>query len=99
MARTAAKAELSRATIVDRALEVADSEGLDAVTIRRLAQDLGVTPMALYWHVRNKDELLDAMGDRLYASLSYDTGADAPWDEQLRAVVRALVDALRQHPT
>lgn len=98
MARTATKTELSRDAILDRALAVADAEGLDAVTIRRLAQDLGVTPMALYWHVRSKDELLDAMGDRLYADLSYDIGPDAPWDERLGAVMRTLVDALRRHP-
>src|SRR4051794_10053106 len=49
------KRELSRESIVDRALTVMDDEGPDAVTIRRIAQDLGVTPMALYWHVANKD--------------------------------------------
>ena len=49
--------------IIDRALALADREGLDAVSIRRIAQDLGVTPMALYWHVKNKEELLAAMGE------------------------------------
>ena len=63
------RAELSRELIVDRAVEMADAEGLEAVSIRRLGQEFGVTPMALYWHVQNKDELLAAMGDRIFAGL------------------------------
>jgi AcrR family transcriptional regulator len=46
---------LSREAVIDRALDVADREGLAAVSIRRIAQDFDVTPMALYWHVKNKD--------------------------------------------
>src|ERR1700742_1195952 len=98
MAKSTKKDELSRDAVVDRALAVADAEGLDAVTIRRLGQEFGVTPMALYWHVKNKDELLDAMGDQLFAAMDYATAADAAWDTPLSAVVRALVDALRAHP-
>jgi TetR/AcrR family tetracycline transcriptional repressor len=99
ISKRAAAEALSRDTVVERALDLADAEGLTAVTIRRLGQELGVTPMALYWHVQNKDELLDAMGDRLLAGLHLDVAADAPWDEQLRAVVQAFVAALRLHPT
>src|SRR5262249_18901599 len=79
-------------------MELADAEGLDSLTIRRLGPQFGVTPMALSWHVQNKDELLDGMGDRLFAGLRYDTAPDAPWDEQLRAVTQGLADALRKHP-
>lgn len=93
-----AKADLSRDAIVERALAIADAETLDAVTIRRLGQEFGVTPMALYWHVKNKDELLDAMGDALFGDLDYDAGPDASWVDQLAAVVRALIAALRRHP-
>jgi TetR/AcrR family transcriptional regulator, tetracycline repressor protein len=93
-----AKIELSRDAIVERALAIADAETLDAVTIRRLGQEFGVTPMALYWHVKNKDELLDAMGDALFEDMDYDAGPDAPWDEQLAAACRALIAALRRHP-
>ncbi|HZE51218.1 MAG TPA: TetR family transcriptional regulator [Jatrophihabitantaceae bacterium] len=97
--KTAVKAELSRDTVVDRALAIADVEGLDAVTIRRLAQEFGVTPMALYWHVSNKDELLAAMGDRLFADLDADAVASTgPWPQQLRRLVAAVVGALRAHP-
>lgn len=98
ISKRAAADVLSREAVVERALQLADAEGLDAVTIRRLGQEFAVTPMALYWHVKNKDELLDAMGDRLFAGLQYDTDRDAPWDEQLRTVTHALADALRTHP-
>jgi AcrR family transcriptional regulator len=98
ISKRAAAEALSRDAVVDRALQLADAEGLDAVTIRRLGQEFGVTPMALYWHVKNKDELLDAMGDRLFAGLRYEADPDAPWDERLRAVTRGLADALRAHP-
>jgi TetR/AcrR family tetracycline transcriptional repressor len=90
---------LSRDAVIERAMDLADAEGLDAVTIRRLAQQFGVTPMALYWHVKNKDELLDAMGDRLFASVVLDVDVDVEWDEQLRAVIEAFVAAFRAHPT
>jgi len=94
-----AKEDLSRDVVVERALSIADVEGLEAVTIRRLAQEFGVTPMALYWHVSNKDELLAAMGDRLFDGLSVDAIANTgPWPQQLRRVVAALVAALRTHP-
>jgi TetR/AcrR family transcriptional regulator, tetracycline repressor protein len=98
ISKRASAAALSRDAVIERAMELADAEGLDAVTIRRLGQEFGVTPMALYWHVKNKDELLDAMGDRLFTGLRYDAAPDAPWDEQLRAVIQGLGVALRRHP-
>jgi AcrR family transcriptional regulator len=97
MARTAAaKADLSRDAIVDRALTIADTEGLGAVTIRRIAQEFGVTPMALYWHVSNKDELLAAMGEEFFDDL--DVPAHDLWVDDLRAIMAALVESLRRHP-
>lgn len=89
-------ADLSREAIVDRALELADVEGIGAITLRRLAREFGVTPMALYWHVANKDELLGAMGDRFFDDLHLPDGAD--WLERLREVTAALVTSLRRHP-
>jgi TetR/AcrR family tetracycline transcriptional repressor len=92
-----AKADLSRDAIVERALSVMDSDGPDAVTIRRLAQEFGVTPMALYWHVANKDELLAAMGDALLADVT-PPPATGSWSTQLRGVVETLVEHLSRHP-
>lgn len=106
--------QLSREAVVDHALQVADVDGLDALTIRRLAQDFGVTPMALYWHFGNKDELLDAVGERVVAGMripeaSADESAngtdpgdtdpdDSDLEGYLRRVLRGLVDGLRTHP-
>ena len=52
------KPRLSKRTVTENALKLADADGLDALTIRKLAQHLGVTPMALYWHFRSKEDLL-----------------------------------------
>lgn len=57
---------LTPQTVVEGALALADAEGLEAVTIRRLAKELGVTPMALYWHFSSKGELLEGMAARIF---------------------------------
>ena len=52
---------LSRAAVAERALAIGDAEGLPAVSLRRIAGELDVTPMALYRYVQNKEDLLDGM--------------------------------------
>jgi AcrR family transcriptional regulator len=89
---------LNRDAIVSGALALADREGLDAVTIRRLAQDHGVTPMALYWHFKEKDELLDGLAERLLATVELPEPTDDDWSVQLRAVLDAFLAAARPHP-
>jgi TetR/AcrR family tetracycline transcriptional repressor len=91
--------QLTPETVVGRALVLADSGGLERVTVRRLAKDLGVTPMALYWHFRNKDELLDAMMGRIFAEVDPPAAVDSStWVEQFRALMQSLAGALREHP-
>ena len=68
------------------------------VTIRRLAEDLGVTPMALYWHFRNKDALLDAMMGRVYSEVDPAVDESVTWREQFRALMDSLAGVLRAHP-
>jgi TetR/AcrR family transcriptional regulator, tetracycline repressor protein len=92
------RARLSKAVVVDRALALADAQGLDGLTIRRLAQELGVTSMALYWHFRSKDELLAALGDRVWQEVDVDIDPGASWIDQLRALLESLVRMLRAHP-
>ena len=92
------RSRLTRQAVVEQALALADGEGMDAVTIRRLAELLGVTPMALYWHVKNKDELLTAMADQLLAEVTPQRDPDQPWHVQLRAMVTALLGVMRAHP-
>src|SRR5712691_12555664 len=96
------KARLSKSAVVGRALALADAEGLDALTVRRLAQELGVTPMALYWHFRSKEELLSGLATQIWGEIRTDVDAAAGWSRQLRSLleslVQVLVQVLRAHP-
>ena len=92
------RARLTRRTVVDRAMQLADAAGLDALTIRKLAQGLGVTPMALYWHFRSKDELLDGLAERVWSEIDIDVDDAAPWPDQLRGLLESLLQVLRAHP-
>lgn len=89
---------LAAHSVIDAALALADAEGLEALTIRRLAADLGVTPMAIYWHVRNKDELLEGVAARLLEDVARPETGEALWRDQLRSVLASLLDVLRAHP-
>jgi len=91
------RSPLSRELVADRALEIADAEGLEAVTIRRLATDLGVTPMALYWHFRTKEDLLAGLADRVLDAVEIPARTDG-WADDIRAALVALVTAMRPHP-
>jgi AcrR family transcriptional regulator len=94
-----AQKRLNRAELVGSALAVADAEGLEAVTIRRIAQLHDVTPMALYRHFTDKDGLLLALADRLLSgALPLPAPDDRPWHVQLRDLLGGFVSALRPHP-
>lgn len=93
------RTRLSRSAVVGRALALADAEGVDALTIRRLAQELGVTPMALYWHFRNKDELIAGLADRIWGEIRSDIDPAVAWPRQLRGLLESLIDVLRAHPS
>ena len=93
------RVSLTPQTVVEGALALANAEGLEAVTIRRLAKELGVTPMALYWHFRNKDELLDSMAARIFEEVDPSVDASAGWQEQLRALLGSILGVLRAHPS
>lgn len=92
------RTRLSRDAIIASAVSLADTEGLEAVTIRRLAQEHGVTPMAMYWHFNDKDSLLDGLAEYLIAAVRLPEAGDGPWDEQLRDVLQAVLEAIRPHP-
>jgi AcrR family transcriptional regulator len=89
---------LTRDAIVESALALADVEGLEAVTIRRLAQENGVTPMAMYWHFNDKDALLDGLADHLIAGVKLPEHGTGTWHEQLKEILQAFLDAIRPHP-
>ena len=90
---------LTPQTVVEGALALANSEGLEAVTIRRLAKELGVTPMALYWHFRNKRELLDGVAASIFEEIDLSVDLSVTWQEQLRALLGSMVSVLRAHPS
>lgn len=95
----AARETLTREAIVEAALQLADSEGLDAVSLRRVGSMLGVTAMALYRYVASKEELLGAMMDRVFAEFEVpDTPPDGDWREQLREYGRCFRRLLLAHP-
>ncbi|MER6342319.1 helix-turn-helix domain-containing protein [Streptomyces tendae] len=90
---------LRREAIADSAIAIADVEGLEAVTIRRLAKQHIVTPTALYWHFKEKDQLLDGMAERLFANVELPPPEDSsPWAQQLSAVLAAFLASLRPQP-
>jgi TetR/AcrR family transcriptional regulator, tetracycline repressor protein len=89
---------LSRESLALDALRIADIEGIEAVTIRRLAQENSVTPMALYWHFKDKDAVLDGIAEQIYAAVTLPEPSAAPWDKQLRDVLNAVLAAVRPHP-
>jgi TetR/AcrR family transcriptional regulator, tetracycline repressor protein len=93
------RTKLSKKTVVGRGLALADADGLDKLTIRRLAQDLGVTPMALYWHYHSKEELLLGLADRVWGEIDIDLDPSQPWSSQLKTLLESLVAALRAHPS
>jgi AcrR family transcriptional regulator len=90
---------LTPRAVVEVALALAESGGLGALTIRRLAKELGVTPMALYWHFRGKDELLDGMAARIFEEVDLSVDASAAWQQQLRALLGSMLGVLRAHPS
>jgi AcrR family transcriptional regulator len=92
------RARLTKSAVVDRALRLADSVGLEALTIRKLTTELGVTPMALYWHFRSKDELLTGLVERVWTEIDVDVDPAAPWPDQLRGLLESLLAVLRAHP-
>ena len=92
------RTRLTRAAVVDRALALADASGLDSLTIRKLATELGVTPMALYWHFRGKDELLEGLAERVWSEIDVAVDPAAPWTDQLRGLLVSLLTVLRAHP-
>lgn len=89
---------LSRARILEAALRLADDEGLDALTMRRLAGDLGVAPMALYTHFRHKDELLGGLLDLLAGQVQIPDPGAADWQGELAGLARSIRRQLLAHP-
>src|ERR1700744_5293713 len=90
------RARLSRPLVLQAAVTLADEDGLEGFSMRRLAQELGVVPMALYKHVANKDELLDAMVDIVFGEIE-SPSIDDDWRSALRRRAISAREALNRH--
>lgn len=92
---------LNRRAVLQAALDLADERGLTAVSMRAVADRVGVTPMALYPHIGSKAALLDGIVDLMLAEYLPRTQAlaDQPWDEQLRGLGYGIRELANRHPS
>jgi len=90
---------LSRRAVIDAALALGDKEGVEAVSLRRLARELGVTPMALYRYVDSKEGLLAAIADRAFEEFELPAEGEGDWREEIKALGRSFRQLLLTHPT
>jgi AcrR family transcriptional regulator len=88
---------LSRAAIVAAALAIADREGLDAVTMRRVAEELDTGASALYVYIRGRDDLLDAMFDHVMAVVADAAVSGDTWRERLSGLLMRSIQAASGH--
>ncbi|GAA5085501.1 TetR/AcrR family transcriptional regulator C-terminal domain-containing protein [Nocardia iowensis] len=88
---------VTRAAVLDAALAIIDSDGVEGLSMRRLADKVGRDPMVIYRHVPNKAAVLDGVAEIIIAKLSVDPTA-ADWDAQLRAVARDFRELALAHP-
>lgn len=95
---TASTRGLTRDEIAKAALELVDREGVDALSMRRLAAELGIGTMTIYGYFRSKAELLDHAVDR--AARDYDLSAgEGPWRPRLRELMETVWSSLAEHPS
>ena len=101
---TERRAPLTRARVLETAVDLADTAGIEALTIRRLAERLGVEPMSIYYHVPNKEAILDGVVDLVFGEIEVAAGGfevpetDAAWKASLRARILAARGVMLRHP-
>jgi AcrR family transcriptional regulator len=92
----APRTPLTRQRVLEAAVALADDSGIESLTMRKLGQALGVEAMSLYYHVANKDTLLDGMVDLVFAEIELPAGTD--WRSAMRRRAISARAALRRHP-
>ena len=95
--RDEARIPLTRERVLQAALDLADADGIEALTMRRLAQELGVEAMSLYHHVRNKQDLLGGICDLVVREYELPVPG-APWKAAVRRTAISAYEALIRHP-
>ena len=99
MKKRPSRGTITRESVVDAALAIADRDGFDGVTLRAIAAEVGTTPMALYTYFPNKEALYGGMRERLFfvhigaASISRQT-----WQSMLEGLARGIYQVMREHP-
>lgn len=88
---------LNEDAIVDAALAIVRRDGVGALSMRALSRELGVSAMAAYYYVANKQELLDLVATKALAKILTTDLGDAPWPVRLRALIDQIDATLRQH--
>ena len=96
-ATTQRRTPLSRERVLAAAVELADREGIDALSMRRLGQELGVEAMSLYNHVSSKEDLLDGMVDLIVGEID-PPATDGAWKEALRNRILSARRTMLRHP-
>jgi AcrR family transcriptional regulator len=92
-----ARPALSRERVLRSAVAIADAGGIASLTIRSLAQELGVKPMSVYHHVANKDEILDGIVDLVFGEIELPS-AGGDWRSEMRRRADSARQALKRHP-
>jgi AcrR family transcriptional regulator len=95
--RRARREPLSRERVLEAALAIADVDGLEALTMRGLARTLGVEPMSLYHYAAGRDEIVDAIVDRVVEEIEL-PASDGGWKAAIRASAISAHEVLRRHP-
>jgi AcrR family transcriptional regulator len=88
---------ITQAAIVQTAIHVLDEDGLDALSMRRIADELGTGPASLYWHVGSKDGLLDLIFDHVIGEQHVPDPQPERWQEQLKEVARTMRATILSH--
>ena len=96
--RTRPRGSLTREEIIKEALALLEEHGPGALSMRRLAERLGVAPNALYTHVHGKADLIDGLIDQVYAGLDLDPDPAGDWTQQLATLSQAVRAHLLAHP-
>ncbi len=93
----AGRTRLNRERVIAAAVDLADAQGLESLTMRRLGEQLGVEAMSLYNHVANKDDLVNGMADAIFADIELPSHGD-DWKTAIRKRSISFRDVLRRHP-
>jgi AcrR family transcriptional regulator len=93
-----ARSPLSRERVLAAAVELADANGIESITMRKVGEALGVEAMSLYNHVANKGDLLDGMVDVVFSEIELPSGDDVGWREAMRVRCASARQVLARHP-